>query len=202
MKIFLNEKTIELLSSNPGTPLPSEMIIEYKSPGQLKRTFKAFEKDELHLKLILWSKIKDVSLKTNFLRMFKNIDAGGGLVKNERGERLFIFRLGKWDLPKGKLSGKESAKEAAIREVKEETGLQKVKITGTLPSTWHIYSGKGKQILKQTHWFEMKANSNQPLIPQTEEDISDVRWFRKENIGIVLENTYGSIKEIIPIPNT
>ena len=76
------------------------------------------------MKLIFWSEMKHDSLKTNFFRMFTNIAAAGGLVKNERGEKLFIFRLGKWDLPKGKLSGKETAEEAAIREVKEETGLQ------------------------------------------------------------------------------
>jgi len=188
---------LELLTTPPVNPLPSEVIIEYKSPKQLKKAFRAFEKDETQMKLIIWSETKDDSLKTSFFQMFTNIDAAGGLVENEKGERLFIFRLGKWDLPKGKLSGKETVEEAAIREVKEETGLRQLQITGALPSTYHIYSRKRKQILKQTWWFEMQATSTQPLVPQTEEDITEVRWFRKEDQDVVLENTYGTIREIV-----
>lgn len=208
MKIFLSEtnntvsasqfkKTIELLTSPPDNPVPGEQIIEYRSPGQLKKSFRTFEKDELQMKLVFWSRTGYDRLKTNFFHLFTNIDAAGGLVRNEKGERLFIFRLGKWDLPKGKLSGKETAGEAAIREVKEETGLQELKIIGPLSSTYHIYSRKGKQILKQTYWFEMKAKSAYPLIPQKEEDITEVKWINRENLSTVLENTYGSIKEIV-----
>jgi ADP-ribose pyrophosphatase YjhB (NUDIX family) len=181
----------------PVNSLPNDLIIEYKSPKQLKKTFKAFNKDELQMKLILWSGKNKNNLQKNFFRMFTNIDAAGGLVKNEAGEELFIFRLGKWDLPKGKLSGKETPAEAAIREVKEETGLKNLKIICPLHSTYHIYSRKGKQILKQTHWFEMQANSAQPLVPQTKEDITEVKWFKPEELNIVLENTYGTIREII-----
>jgi 8-oxo-dGTP pyrophosphatase MutT (NUDIX family) len=118
-------------------------------------------------------------------------------VKNEKGEILFIFRLGKWDLPKGKLAGNETTEETALREVKEETGLLKLKITGSLHSTFHIYTRKGKQILKQTHWYEMEAKSAQSLIPQTEEEISEVRWVGREDLKAILSNTYGSIRELL-----
>ena len=52
------------------------------------------------------------------------IQAGGGLVENEKGEILFMFRRGKWDLPKGKLDPGESLENCALREVKEETGIR------------------------------------------------------------------------------
>jgi 8-oxo-dGTP pyrophosphatase MutT (NUDIX family) len=110
---------------------------------------------------------------------------------------LFIFRLGKWDLPKGKLAEKETPGEAALREVKEETGLLELRITGSLSSTFHIYTRKGKQILKQTWWFEMEAKSAQSLIPQMEEEISEVRWVGREDLKTVLSNTYESIRELL-----
>ncbi|MFM8758223.1 MAG: NUDIX domain-containing protein, partial [Methylophilaceae bacterium] len=47
----------------------------------------------------------------------KTLIAAGGLVENELGQVLMIFRRGKWDLPKGKLDPNESIDECALREV-------------------------------------------------------------------------------------
>ncbi len=197
MKIFLNEKSIELLESQPGKLLPDEQVIEYTSIKQLKKTFQVFEEDNHKMKLIIWSGMEDSIWKQDFFHLFKRVDAAGGLVKNEKREMLFIFRLGKWDFPKGKLMENETLEEAAIREVKEETGLLELEITGSLPSTFHIYTRKGKQILKQTYWFEMEAKSAQSLIPQTEEEICEVRWVGREDLERVLSNTYASIRELM-----
>jgi 8-oxo-dGTP pyrophosphatase MutT (NUDIX family) len=197
MKIFINEKYVELLESKPGNLLPEEHVIEYTSVKQLKKTFQVFEENDHQMKLVIWSDKEDISLKRNFFHLFKRVDAAGGLVKNEKGEMLFIFRLGKWDLPKGKLAEKETPGEAALREVKEETGLLELRITGSLSSTFHIYTRKGKQILKQTWWFEMEAKSAQSLIPQMEEEISEVRWVGREDLKTVLSNTYESIRELL-----
>src|SRR5690606_30377036 len=54
--------------------------------------------------------------------------AAGGLVYNKKDEILFIFRNGKWDLPKGGIEKNETKKQGAIREVEEETGESKLKI--------------------------------------------------------------------------
>jgi 8-oxo-dGTP pyrophosphatase MutT (NUDIX family) len=197
MKIFLNDKTIELLESQPGKILPEEQVVEYASGKQLKKIFRSFEEDDQLTKLVIWPDKKDGSLQQDFFQLFKRVDAAGGLVKNERGEMLFIFRLGKWDLPKGKLAGTETPEEGAIREVMEETGLSGLTVKDALPSTWHIYSRKGKQILKQTFWFEMEASSKQTLIPQTTEDITEVRWIVPAVIQEVLLNTYSSIRELV-----
>jgi 8-oxo-dGTP pyrophosphatase MutT (NUDIX family) len=197
MKIFINEKCVELLESKPGNLLPDEQVIEYTSVKQLKKTFQAFEEDNHQIKLVIWSGKEDSDWKQDFFHLFKSVDAAGGLVKNEKGKMLFIFRIGKWDLPKGKLAKNETPEEAALREVKEETGLLELRITGSLPSTFHIYTRKGKQILKQTYWFEMEAKSAQSLIPQTEEEISEVRWIGREDLKTVLSNTYESIRELM-----
>ncbi|MDB4195885.1 NUDIX domain-containing protein, partial [Flavobacteriales bacterium] len=61
-------------------------------------------------------------------KRFRIVEAGGGLVVNEKDEVLFIFRKGKWDIPKGKLEKREKIKHGAIREVEEECGITDPKI--------------------------------------------------------------------------
>ncbi len=77
------------------------------------------------------------------------IEAGGGVVLNDRGEFLVILRNGIWDLPKGKLEKGEDFATAAMREVEEETGLHGLKMLDPLSSTYHTYNLKGKRILKK-----------------------------------------------------
>jgi len=79
----------------------------------------------------------------------------------------------------------------------EETGLQKIKITKELTPTYHTYERNGQRILKKTYWYEMYASGKQELIPQYQENITEVRWFKVINIENPLNNTYSSIHEII-----
>ncbi|MCK5700459.1 MAG: NUDIX domain-containing protein, partial [Cyclobacteriaceae bacterium] len=81
------------------------------------------------------------------------IKAAGGLVLNE-GEVLMIWRLKKWDLPKGKLDKGEKPKKAAVREVEEECNV-KVKLGKKICHTWHTYKQNGRRILKKTYWYRM-----------------------------------------------
>jgi 8-oxo-dGTP pyrophosphatase MutT (NUDIX family) len=135
-------------------------------------------------------------LREVFRSCFKNIDAAGGLVKNEKGEYLFIFRRGKWDLPKGKLDNGENYQQAAVREVCEETGLSEIQLGKSLISTYHTYPLKGVLALKKTYWFEMMYLGNGTPIPQTTEDIDEVRWFRADDLNIPFENTYSLVKDV------
>src|SRR5688572_4852080 len=59
-------------------------------------------------------------LKKAFFKHFKLIEAAGGIVQNESKDLLFIFRRGKWDLPKGKMEKNESRETCAERETMEE----------------------------------------------------------------------------------
>lgn len=127
----------------------------------------------------------------------KVIEAAGGLVRNERGEYLAIFRRGKWDLPKGKIDEGEKKRDAAVREVEEECGID-VDISGEkIGKTYHIYRYKGDLVLKKTHWYHMETDAAQELVPQTEEDITEVRWFQSSELDTVLANTFPSIKEVL-----
>ncbi|MGB3946654.1 MAG: NUDIX domain-containing protein [Bacteroidia bacterium] len=132
-----------------------------------------------------------------FSSQFKIIEAAGGLVKNKNEQWLFIFRNGRWDLPKGKIEKGEAIKEAAIREVEEECGINELKIIKELPSTYHTYSIEEKNVLKRTYWFEMSTNYNKKLTPQLEEGITDVKWLSKNQLKQVIDNTYESIKDVL-----
>ena len=134
---------------------------------------------------------------SSFSLPYKVIEAAGGLVKNKKGEYLFIFRNGKWDLPKGKIEKGEGIKSAGIREVEEECGITKLKIVKELESTYHIYHQDEKAILKRTYWFEMLCEDESKLVPQTEEGITDVKWLSKKDLQQVNDNTYDSIKGVM-----
>ncbi len=125
------------------------------------------------------------------------IQAGGGLVENEQREVLFIFRRGKWDLPKGKLDRGETLEQCAIREVEEETGVGQLQLIRFLLITEHEYVERGKKILKETHWWLMKTGGSQTLVPQTEEDITEIKWVGSADFDVVLQNTYPAIVDVL-----
>ena len=129
--------------------------------------------------------------------MAEKIIAAGGIVSNESGELLFIFRRGKWDLPKGKLDDGENLEECAVREVEEETGLGNIVLGKLVGVTTHHYTENGRAIEKETHWYKMNVKGAQKLVPQLEEDIHELRWVAKENLEDYLENTYANIVEIV-----
>ncbi|MFL9839106.1 NUDIX domain-containing protein [Flavobacterium sp. ST-75] len=129
--------------------------------------------------------------------------AGGGLVYNKKGEVLFIFRNGKWDLPKGGIEKGEGIEDAAIREVEEETGVKNLKITQKLQKTYHVFKRNGSYKLKVTHWYEMKTDYKGKLQGQENEGIEKVAWLNPEQIREALTNSYENIKllfENIKVP--
>lgn len=132
-----------------------------------------------------------------FQSTFTYIAAAGGLVENEKQEILFIKRLGKWDLPKGKVERGEDIKTAAIREVEEECGIENLSVSRTMPSTFHIYELKGEVVFKETFWFAMHTDFQKALTPQTEEDITEVRWVNPKQMEEQLNNTYPSIESLL-----
>ncbi|GEP52483.1 hypothetical protein FNO01nite_31550 [Flavobacterium noncentrifugens] len=120
--------------------------------------------------------------------------AGGGLVYNKNGEVLFIFRNGKWDLPKGGIEKGEEIEYTALREVEEETGVNKLLISKKLEKTYHVFRRNGKYKLKITHWFEMTSDFDGIPIGQAEEGIEKVAWLNPEQIQEALKNSYENIK--------
>ena len=138
--------------------------------------------------------------ETNWLQFSANyllVEAAGGLVQNEQGHWLFIYRNGVWDLPKGKLEKGERIEECAVREVAEECGIEEPIIVRPLSTTYHTYTLKGKRILKPTYWFLMKSADSSELAPQTEEGITEVKWVSTEDALELATDSFGSIKEVV-----
>jgi ADP-ribose pyrophosphatase YjhB (NUDIX family) len=127
------------------------------------------------------------------------IIAGGGIVTNELGELLMIFRRGKWDLPKGKLDAGETIEECAVREVTEETGVSNLQLGNLIAVTKHEYFDKFQQqdVLKESHWYSMKVAGVPALIAQTEEDITAIEWTKPEEIRARLQNSFDTIIEVL-----
>lgn len=125
------------------------------------------------------------------------IIAGGGIVQNKQGEILFMFRRGKWDLPKGKLDEGETIEACAVREVEEETGLTNIHLGKLIGITNHKYTMDNILYEKDTHWYEMKVNDEQTLVPQTEEDILELKWIKNSDLQQYLTDSYENIREII-----
>ena len=136
-------------------------------------------------------------LKKDFFTAFDIIEAAGGIVQNEQKDILFIFRRGKWDLPKGKMDEGENAETAAEREIEEETGVKGLTLKRKIGETYHIYREKNKDILKTTHWFYFTCSGKQSTVAQAEEDITEVKWIPTQKIKEPMGNTYENIKDIM-----
>jgi len=143
------------------------------------------------------------ALLKRFMQDFRLIEAAGGLVFNEDGDVLMIYRRGNWDFPKGKIDPGESPRQAALREIKEETGLKHLKIKGkqAFPDldqegTLHLYKENGEYLIKLTHWFEVEGSRKDPLIPEKREGIEKVKWIDPAFFPAYLKHSYLSIRDL------
>ena len=130
------------------------------------------------------------------MHKYLEVNAGGGLVTNSKGEFLLIRRSGLWDLPKGHQEPGEPIEETAVREVEEETGLKGLVLGKFIRVTDHTYFRDEKWHLKHTWWYSMTCSEGCNLVPQTEEGITDVRWVAKTELKELLQETYPTIVEV------
>lgn len=127
---------------------------------------------------------------------FKEVNAGGGLVSNRRGDYLLISRNGLWDLPKGHQEEGEDISTTALREVQEETGVNQLSLGKLICVTDHCYKRNGIWHLKHTWWYDMLYTDPTDLTPQREEDIAKAAWVAKSSLPPYLRNTFPSIQEV------
>lgn len=141
---------------------------------------------------------KEGNMHSNLRNEMKIIFAGGGLLLNEQNELLMIFRRGFWDLPKGKLDEGETMEACALREVEEETGVGHLELGEFLGITCHQYFDPfiKEEVIKETHWYTMNVKGCPALIPQTEEDITDIRWVPLQEVPELLKHSFDTIREI------
>ena len=191
-KVFFNRKPIFLITkiikqdnNNPMLHLrysSSENIIKALKSKKVKSLFLYHSNQEK-----LWR---------NLLKKFPIVQAAGGLVINSKSEYLFIFRNNKWDLPKGGIEKKENIKDAALREVNEETGVVDIEIIKPLPMTYHFFKRNGVFKLKKTFWYLMKTEFDGKFKPQLIEGITKVEWKLEEELNEIFKNSYENIKTL------
>ena len=131
-----------------------------------------------------------------FAEEFVVKEAAGGVVYNETGEVLMIYRRGRWDLPKGHIDPGETPEECAVRETAEETGVSGAKIVSHLCNTLHAYDVYGVWELQRTWWYAMRSHGRK-LWPQTEEDIAMAEWCDEPSVQRNLQATYPTIVQVV-----
>lgn len=188
-KVFVNNRPLFLTNK---IEKETDFQLFLLNSVDIEQLVSKFFKNKIHKALLYHPDEKEI---LNTLKSKIPVEkAAGGLVYNKKGEILFIFRNRKWDLPKGGIEKNEKKKEAAIREVEEETGVSELKIIEKLEKTYHIFKRNGKFKLKVTHWYKMETSFDGIPNPQTEEGIEKAVWVKPEDVPNLLENSYENIK--------
>lgn len=214
MKIFINDNPFRIIPAKKEILLKNYDTILVEANNKID--FNIFSGDVLiqhasvevidqYLQLLKSNRNKKIDSITFQVDNFKDavehikaeytfIEAGGGMVE-KNGNILMIFRMKKWDLPKGKKDNKEKIKNTAVREVEEECNI-KVKLKGKVCNTYHTYKRNGKNILKKTSWYRMSCIDDSKMKPEVKEQIEEVRWMTPGEIKSALYNSYPSIRQV------
>ncbi len=201
-KIYINKTKIVLCSLSNFSKLDfgrddDHLAMQYRGKSKyLLQVIDMAEKTN-HLKEVVLYDEDMERLVVDFFGLYKNIEAGGGVVLNPNNKVLFIHRNGVWDLPKGKIEKGETRRLAAKREVKEETGIKTLQVTDKLLVTYHTYKNKSnKRCMKITHWYLMFGDDYH-LIPQTEEGIDRVVWMTYEEFFAQPREVWPNIVDVL-----
>jgi ADP-ribose pyrophosphatase YjhB (NUDIX family) len=190
-KVFINQKEIILTSTAPKgkgvkvLPLkstPFKNIIRIIRTTRVKRLYLMHDNPK--------------KLLSGFKKKLPVTIAAGGVVQHEEGKLLFIYRKKRWDLPKGRVDKGETLEGAAKREVKEETGVKKIKVGKPAGVTYHVFKRNNRYQLKETHWFFMKTSYEGVLTPEIKEDITKATWKNKSKTAKAIKNTYPNIEDL------
>lgn len=140
--------------------------------------------------------VNDYEAVKRFLQeKFKIVKAAGGLVK-KKDRFLMIYRMKKWDLPKGKKESGEKYRQTAEREIEEECNID-VKVGKKICTTWHTYTMNRNNMIKKTRWYLMDLLDDSKSRPSLEEDIEELRWMTQKEMYHALENSYKSIRFVL-----
>ena len=131
-----------------------------------------------------------------FAAEFTAVEAAGGVVRDDEGRALMIYRNNRWDLPKGHLEPGESLDRCAVREVAEETGIEaSTDGAAELCATLHCYNLYGKWEMKRTHWYAMRYVGGAAK-PQSEEGIARAEWLSGEELKNAVRQSYPTIRQV------
>ena len=114
----------------------------------------------------------------------REISAGGVVYRRSDDEIEIVLasrrtRRGQlaWGLAKGGIEDEESTEDAAVREVREETGLL-AEIEASLGETRYFYVWENVRIRKTVHFFLMRHTGGD--IDDRDDEMEEIRWFPLE----------------------
>jgi 8-oxo-dGTP pyrophosphatase MutT (NUDIX family) len=111
-------------------------------------------------------------------RAKQEVSAGGIVYRVSEGRPLFLLirdSYGNLGFPKGHLEQDEPADQAAVREVTEETGVDKPALRGHVETIDWYFRFRGRLIHKVCHFYLMETESDQTC-PQKAEGITECQW--------------------------
>lgn len=125
------------------------------------------------------------------------VSAGGVIVRWREGVPHVLLirdRYHHWGFPKGHLEARESAAEAALREVEEETGLCELVLGPRLRTIDWFFRFRGRLIHKFCHFFLIECPAGETC-PQEEEGITECRWLPLEEALRTI--SYDNAREVL-----
>jgi len=194
-KVFIDNVEVRFVQQSKKTQKKNAVFFEmtdFKSNSDFFRMLLDYKEGDLIF-------VNCLDVASDFKRVFRSytkIGAAGGIVQRKKSI-LVIHRLGKWDLPKGKIEKGESPEVAGYREIEEECGIEGHVLTDVIGETYHTYTFKNKRVLKRNYWYYFLYSGPKELTCQVEEDITDAQWVKKDDLKKIKRNTYASIKAVL-----
>lgn len=127
----------------------------------------------------------------------KEVSAGGVVYRLENDALVFLLirdSYKNWGFPKGHIEQDEPADQAALREVREETGLESVVLDGPVDTIDWFFRFRGQLIHKVCHFFLMHTDSH-VTVPQRTEGITACRWLPFDEARALL--SYGNARDVL-----
>jgi len=123
----------------------------------------------------------------------REFSAGGVTIRRMRGRWWFAATrprgkpTGTWVLPKGLIDPGESTRETALREVREETGLE-AELVEKLGDVRYTYTWEGERVFKIVTFFLLRATGGRigAIAPEMEIEVAEARWLPLEDAGSLL----------------
>lgn len=130
-------------------------------------------------------------------KLVREFSAGGIVFRKDKNKIRYLLikdANNHWTIPKGHIEEGENAKIAALREIKEETGLSKLDIARELEATRYFYCRGKEIILKTVYLFLIESEEDENLDPDKKE-VKGAMWFSGKR---AIENAgYKNIKEML-----